>query len=164
VLYAGTFSKVLFPSLRLGYLVVPAPLVDAFTASLVYSGASASLLEQAAVAAFMTEGHLERHLRRMRSLYAERQGVLLSAASQFLNERLELQPAEAGLHLVARMPRETDDMALARQAAIEGVAVQPLSRYYRGPVVERGLLLGYACATEGEIRAGVRALASALSR
>ena len=162
VLYAGTFSKVLFPSLRLGYLVVPEHLVDPFTTALVYTGISVSLLEQAAVAAFMAEGHLERHLRRMRALYAERQAILLEAASVHLTGRLALQPAEAGLHLVARLPQEVDDVALVRQAAAEGVTLQPLSRYYRGTSPERGLLLGYAAATESEIRAGVKALARAL--
>lgn len=162
VLYAGTFSKVLFPSLRLGYLVVPAQLVDLFTTALLFTGISVSLLEQAAVAAFMAEGHLERHLRRMRSLYAERQEVLLDAAARELGGKLDLAPAEAGLHLVARLPAGADDAALARLALEAGVSVQPLSRYYRGPAPERGLLLGYAPATESEIRVGVRALARVL--
>jgi len=164
VLYAGTFSKVLFPSLRLGYLVVPAHLVDTFTAALLYTGVSVSLLEQAVVTAFMAEGHLERHLRRMRALYAARQSALLDAASGHLAGKLELRPAEAGLHLVAELPPTTDDAALARLAAAEGVSVQPLSRYYRGATSQPGLLLGYAAATEGEIARGVQALARVLAQ
>jgi GntR family transcriptional regulator/MocR family aminotransferase len=162
VLYAGTFSKVLLPSLRLGYLVVPTPLIDPFTAALVYASISVSTLEQAVVAAFMAEGHLERHLRRMRALYAARQATLLAAAHSALAGKLDLRPAEAGLHLVAPLPSSTDDTAIARLAAAEGVSVQPLSRYYRGLTRERGLLLGYAAATEAEIRDGVQALSRAL--
>lgn len=97
VLFAGTFSKVLFPSLRLGYLVVPPDLADSFAATKSMTSRHAPLLEQAMLCDFITEGHFGRHIRRMREVYAERLSVLLESARQRLAGLLEISSIEAGL-------------------------------------------------------------------
>jgi len=162
VIYIGTFSKTLLPSLRLGYLVVPPDLVDAFTSARAVGDRQSPSLEQAVLADFIAEGHFGRHIRRMRQLYAERQQLLIEAASRELLGVLELRPESAGLHLVGRLPASADDRALSRAAYARGVDAIPLSATYLGPPNASGLLLGYAAYPEAEIRAGMRELAQAL--
>ncbi|MDQ4106850.1 MAG: PLP-dependent aminotransferase family protein, partial [Actinomycetota bacterium] len=110
VIYVGTFSKVLFPSLRLGYLVVPENLVDAFCAARALSDRHAPVVEQAVLTDFIVEGHFSRHMRRMRTLYTERQAALVEAAGRKLAGILEVRPAEAGMHLVGWLPEGADDL------------------------------------------------------
>jgi GntR family transcriptional regulator/MocR family aminotransferase len=174
VIYLGTFSKVLFPALRLGYLVVPPDLVDAFTALRALVDRHSPILEQAVLADFMAEGHFARHIRRMRVLYAERQGYLLDAARHKLAGLLEIEMAEAGMHLPAWLPEAVDDVAAYQQAAIYGVDAPPLSAYCiepehasapgRRPRRQGALLLGYANCNQQAIDQGVERLARALSR
>ena len=162
VIYVGTFSKVLFPSLRLGYLVLPPNLVDAFTAARALGDRHSPLIEQAVLADFISEGHFARHIRRMRSIYGERQQALLEAAQQELAGIAELQAVESGMHLVAWLPRGMDDRA-ASQAAMEyGVEAPALSSYAIEPQPRPGLLLGFAAFSTREIREGVTRLAAAL--
>lgn len=161
VIYSGTFSKALFPALRLGYLVVPGDLVDSFVAARELSDLHPPSVEQAVLARFILEGHFTRHLRRMRALYAERQAVLVEAA-QSLEGALEVRPAEAGLHLVGWMPHGSDDRVASRAAASRSVEAIPLSWYADGPLPHKGLMLGYAATPEPEILAGVDRLSAAL--
>ncbi len=163
VLFAGTFSKVLFPSLRLGYLVLPSDLVDRFAAAISVTSRYAPVLEQAVLCDFITEGHFGRHLRRMREVYAERLSVLLDAARERLPGLLEISPVEAGLQTVGWLGRGIEGEAAAEAAAARGVEVTPLSRYYRGHPVSEGLQLGFAAVDAHEIRRGVRELAIALT-
>jgi GntR family transcriptional regulator / MocR family aminotransferase len=158
VLFAGSFSKVLFPSLRVGYLVVPPDLVDYFSATLSVTNRHAPLLEQAVLCDFITEGHFGRHLRRMREVYARRLSILLECAQQNLSGALEISGVEAGLQTAAWLNRGLDAESVAARAATRSVEVTPLSRYSQGATVREGLQLGFAAVDSREIRRGVREL------
>jgi GntR family transcriptional regulator/MocR family aminotransferase len=162
VLFTGSFSKVLFPSLRLGYLVVPPDLLDYFSATLSVTNRHAPLLEQAVLCDFIEEGHFGRHLRRMRQAYAERLSVLLEGARQSLAGLLEISGVEAGLQTAGWLHGELDGESVAAAAARRGVEVIPLSRYSQGAVARAGLQLGFAAVDSKEIGRGVRELAIAL--
>ena len=162
VLFAGSFSKVLFPSLRLGYLVIPADLLKYFAAAKSLSSRHAPLLEQAVLCDFITEGHFGRHLRRMREVYAERLAVLLESARQKLAGLLEISNVEAGLQTVGWLCGGMDSQSAAKAAAARNVEVIPLSSYTRGNVTQEGLQLGFAAVDTREIRRGVLELAAAL--
>jgi GntR family transcriptional regulator/MocR family aminotransferase len=165
VIYAGTFSKVLFPSLRLGYLIVPAELVDAFVAARALADRHAPSVPQAALADFIEGGHFARHIRRTRALYAERQAALVRAARRTLGALLEVGPAEAGMHLVGWLPEGVDDRAAARAAQAREIDAPPLSAYRARPArrgARGGLMLGYAAYTPREIEDACARLAPAL--
>ncbi len=163
VIYVGTFSKVLFPSLRLGYLVVPSALVEVFTAARTVAAGYPPLIEQAVLTEFITEGHFGRHIRRMRALYQERRAVLLDEAQRELTGLLEVQVSDAGLHAIGWLPQGTDDRSAARLAAAEGVDTVPLSSFYWGLGKQSGLVLGFAAFSAPELRSGARKLARALA-
>jgi GntR family transcriptional regulator / MocR family aminotransferase len=162
VIFAGSFSKVLFPSLRLGYLVIPPDLTEFFAAAISLTTRHAPLLEQAVLCDFITEGHFGRHLRRMREVYADRLTVLLEAAREKLTGLLEISEIEAGLQTVGWLREGIDAESATKAAAARGVEVFPLSRYSQGRVAREGLQLGFAAVDAGEIRRGVQELAAAL--
>jgi len=162
VVYVGTFSRVLLPSLRLGYLVLPPALVDAFVAMRALSDDSPPQMTQAAVAAFLLEGHFARHLRRMRTIYAERRDALLEAAAERLEGLLELQEDEAGLQLIGWLGSDIAEEAAWEHAARYGVDVRPLCRCRIKPGGRPGLMLGFAGFSPGRIRSAVAKLAHAL--
>jgi GntR family transcriptional regulator/MocR family aminotransferase len=168
VVHSGSFSKTLFPGLRLGYLVVPAPLVDAFIAARSIEDRYSPVLAQAALADFIGEGHFARHLRRMRQLYRARRAALLEALAAEVGDRLVPIGAPAGLELVVRFGEaagtaDVDDVAVEAALAARGVQVQALStlslRRRRPP---RGLVLGFAAVPERRLRAAVAVLAEVL--
>ncbi len=159
-LYIGTFSKVLFPSLRLGYVVVPEILVEAFAAMRHYVDGNAASLEQRALAAFMADGHFVRHIRRMRVLYAERRNLLLEAAQ---NLPLKIVAPETGMHLIGWLPEGIDDKRVAQHAAAQKVFVLPISSLAMTTKSRSGLVLGYAGVNQHDIQEGVARLAVALS-
>jgi GntR family transcriptional regulator/MocR family aminotransferase len=163
VLYLGTFSKVLFPSLRLGYLVVPPDLVDPFIAARAVVDRQSPTLTQAVVADFINEGHFFRHIRRMRTLYQGRQETLLRAASRELDGLLEAGPCETGLHLIGWLAEMSDDKKVSQAAAQVGIVAPALSSYGIERRDRGGVLLGYAGSDARQIRDGVRRLASALT-
>ena len=163
VFYLGTFSKVLFPALRLGYLIIPPDLIDHFVAVRLSTDTHSPTLEQAVLADFITEGHFSRHLRRMRILYAERQALFLETAHQELGGLLEIAPDETGMHLVGWLPPGVDDQRVAQQAAARyGLIISPLSLFSLEPVQRTGLVLGYAATNEQQIRRGLRQLATVI--
>jgi GntR family transcriptional regulator/MocR family aminotransferase len=162
VIYVGSFSKSMFPSLRLAYMVSPPGLADAFAGARSQLDGHAAALGQAALAEFMASGGFGAHLRRMRALYRARQEALLHHARHRLSGALTLDRSLAGLHLVGRLPAGMDDQALTTRLA--GAAPAPLSRYYAGARSEPGLILGYAGWDEPAIAAGVLSLAKALDR
>jgi GntR family transcriptional regulator/MocR family aminotransferase len=162
VIYVGTMSKIMFPGLRLGYMVVPAHLVEAFAAVRRITDTHPPMLAQPALAEFVADGRLAQHIRRMRALYAERQARFLELAREIVGPILELAPAEAGMHLVGLLPAEFDDRLVAAEAARRGVEAPPLSAYYRGRPPRPGLLLGYAGVGEAETRHGLQRLAEAI--
>lgn len=162
VIYIGTLSKVLFPSIRIGYVVAPPELADIFVRARMLTGHQSPALEQAALADFIADGHFARHVRRTRAIYAMRQEALLKAAGRELGGLLDIRPSEAGMHLMGRLPEGVDDRAAASAAAENGVEVTPLSAYCLEPHRRGGLRLGYTGYTPAQIRRGVRRLAAAL--
>jgi GntR family transcriptional regulator / MocR family aminotransferase len=162
VIYIGTFSKVLFPSLRLGYLVVPTDLVDIFSAAHAHTACYSPLINQAVLADFITEGHFARHIRRMRGLYEQRQSLLVQCAERELGRLLEVRPAGAGMHLIGWLPGDANDQVVSRHAAKAGIDVRPLSFYCIEARHRGGLLLGYTGIPEAEIKLGAQKLATVL--
>ncbi|MET0152795.1 MAG: PLP-dependent aminotransferase family protein [Candidatus Binatia bacterium] len=165
VLYVGTFSKVLFPALRLGYLVLPRPLVDAFRTAKALADTGSATLEQGALADFMREGHYERYLRRSRARVGARRAALLEAIATHFGDRAEVCGADAGLHVVLwlRDVRRERLAGVIERAAATGVGVYPAAPYYLRPPPRAGLLLGYASLDEAEIRRGIERLAQCTS-
>jgi GntR family transcriptional regulator/MocR family aminotransferase len=164
VIFAGSFSAVLFPALRLGYLVVPPEMVDIFAAAASVSTHHPPLLEQAVLCDFITEGHFARHIRRMREIYAERLAVLLESAKEKLSGALEISSVEAGLQTVGWLKGGIRAERIAEQAAGHKVEVVPLSRYVSGRSRLNGLILGFAAVDPRELRRGVEELAGILGQ
>jgi GntR family transcriptional regulator/MocR family aminotransferase len=164
VIYVGTLSKILFPSIRIGYIIAPPDLFDPLVRARSLAGHQSPTLEQAVLADFFEEGHFARHIRRMRALYAERQRALVKAAKQELNEVLDVKPNGAGMHLIGWLPKGVDDRAASAAAFASGVEVTPLSLYSLEPQPRGALRLGYTGYTPREIWHGAGRLAEALRR
>ncbi|MFB6272079.1 MAG: PLP-dependent aminotransferase family protein [Salinibacter sp.] len=162
VIYVGSFSKVLFPALRLGYLVVPEGLVQPFSAAKSLVGRCPPLAPQMVVTDFLEEGHFERHLRRMRTLYAERQSVLIEALNANLGDQIDISSDEAGLHLTVFLNDDLDDQVVSAALEEQGVVAPPLSFYASRSLDREGLVLGYAALNESDIRDGVDRLGETL--
>jgi GntR family transcriptional regulator/MocR family aminotransferase len=150
VLFVGSFSKVLFPALRLGYLVVPDALQMVFLRASRLLTSGLPVLEQRAVATFMRNGHFARHIRRMRILYADRRRALATALQARFGERVTIELAAGGMHLLARFPGADDDTVLVRRAVTAGLAPTALSSLSMAHDVGHGLLLSFTNVGAGE--------------
>ena len=165
VIYIGTFSKTLFPGLRVGYMVLPRALAAPFRTAHADLYREGHAITQVALAELMDQGHYAAHIRRMRVLYARRRALLASLIAEHLGPAsLHPQASNAGLHLVLRLPEGSDDVAIAARAEARGVLTRPLSRYYRRSGAQRGLLLGYACVQETDIEPAFRVLLECIRR
>jgi GntR family transcriptional regulator/MocR family aminotransferase len=156
VIYVGTFSNVMFSGLRLGYVVVPPMLRDAFAAAKWLTDRNSPMLEQAALADFLADGHLERHVRRMRRLYKRRRDVLLDALARHFGEAARIRGDAAGMHLSVRLP---DAARFRANATKHGVHIASSEPYYAGKAPTNEFLLSFSAISERAIREGVRRLA-----
>jgi len=162
VLYLGTFSKVLFPALRLGYLVVPEDLAHAFERSQAAGGQISPTIEQAVLAEFIRLGHFTRHVRRMRARYERLRCVLETSLQAAIGDALQVTGADVGLHVFGRLAPGFDEVQVSRTADAAGVTVPPVSAYCLEPTHFSGLVLGYGHLSEQEIHRGAWRLATAM--
>jgi GntR family transcriptional regulator / MocR family aminotransferase len=164
VIFGGSFSAVMFPALRLGYLVVPEEMTEVFSAAQSVSTHHPPLLGQSVLCDFIREGHFARHIRRMREIYAERLEVLLNAAGEKLNGLIEIPPIEAGLQTVGWLKQGIRAEAAARAASERNVELVPISGYAWGKADPSGVVLGFAAVEPKELKRGVDELARILQK
>ncbi|HEY7112251.1 MAG TPA: PLP-dependent aminotransferase family protein [Thermoanaerobaculia bacterium] len=155
VIYVGTFTKILFPAIRLAYVVLPPDLVDAFTQVRRSMDVHSPTFPQAVLADFVREGHFARHIRRMRMLCRERRDALVGALARELPDVLHVQGDAAGMFLTATLPRGWSDLEVARRAAERDLWTAPLSEAYAGRPARQGLVLGYGSTPAERIDEGV---------
>ncbi|MDB6105916.1 MAG: transcriptional regulator, GntR family [Gammaproteobacteria bacterium] len=161
VIYVGTFSKTLFPALRLGFLIVPNDLVDGFVRARMASDVHPPVLEQMILSEFITRGHYQRHVRRMQAEYAERLYTLRTAVDR-TGAALRLRPVHSGIHAVADL-EDIDAERVVAEATASNIEVMPLSAYYYGGGERsNALLLGFGACPPVAIRAGMWRLAAAI--
>ncbi|WP_413730389.1 PLP-dependent aminotransferase family protein [Sodalis sp. RH22] len=158
VIYIGTFSKTLYPGLRISYMVLPPALAQEMRVAHAELYRGGHWITQLALAQFIAEGHYASHIRRMRLLYGKRRAVLSRLILQHLGADALRDDSNAGLHLVMSLPDDVDDVKLSQAAGRQGVYVRPLSTYYLGPARKKGLLLGYACVDEERIESAFMTL------
>jgi GntR family transcriptional regulator/MocR family aminotransferase len=163
VIYIGTFSKVLFPSLRLGYIVIPPDLVDAFMSVRFSMDIFPPYLFQEVLTDFMGSGHFVRHIRRMRMLYKSRREALVESLEQEFGDLVEIHGSEAGMHLSITLPDGYDDTEIAVRAAKEKLWLWPLSPCWTGPGARSGFILGYGNTPEEQMRVEVGRLRKLIS-
>jgi len=162
VIYFGTFSKVLFPALRVGYLVAPPSLARVFARAKWLADRQTPMIEQRVLADFINEGHLERHLRRMRTLYDKRRQALVRALETHFGDRVTILGENAGMSLMIRLRGRLDDDEVTRRARLAGVGLVSARHYYLVESRRDEFLLGYAGLSERRIQEGVRRLAKIL--
>jgi GntR family transcriptional regulator/MocR family aminotransferase len=164
VVYVGTFSKTLFPALRMGYMVIPKDLVDAFVTIRHAMDLGTPYLYQAVLADFIEEGHYARHIRRMRLLYGERRAALVESIRKEFEGKLEVLGAEAGMYVAVKLPRGFRDVQMAHKAAKEKLWVAPLSPAYQGKDARPGFILGFGSTPAEKMGQEVRRLKALIAR
>ncbi|SDE19632.1 GntR family transcriptional regulator / MocR family aminotransferase [Paraburkholderia lycopersici] len=162
VIYVGSLGKLLFPGLRIGYMVVPERLAAMFRTGVAELYREGQLMQQAVLAEFIMDGYLTSHVRRMRMLYGERRQLLIDAVTSHFGDALPVMGDEAGLHFVLGLPDHADDRAIAAAAYDAGVIVRPLAAYYSVRQELKGLLTGYACVPHEEIEPAFATLAQVI--
>jgi GntR family transcriptional regulator/MocR family aminotransferase len=163
VIYIGTFSKTLFPSLRLGYMVIPLELVDRFAAVRRAMDLGPPHLYQAVLADFMEQGHFARHIRKTRLLYSERRSALVAAIRDEFGSRLEILGGEAGMHLAVTLPAGLNDREISAHAAARNLWLWPLSPTYLGKPARQGFILGFGSTKAAEMPQAVRRMREVLA-
>lgn len=158
VIYIGTFSKVLRPSLRLGYIVIPPDLVDRFAAVRFSMDIFPSYLFQEVLTDFMRDGHFARHIRRMRALYKERRTAMVDCLRAEFGDFFKIQGSEAGMHLTVTLPQGYSDVEIAMRAATEKLWLWPLSQCYATEPRRHGFILGFGNTATDKMPAAVRQL------
>ena len=164
VIYVGTFSKVLFPALRLGYIVIPPDLVEAFLTVRRAMDLGSPSFYQEVLADFIGEGHFARHIRRMRVLYRERRSALVDSIREELGSTAEVLGGEAGMHLTVTFPNRIRDLEISERASRENLWLWPLSPNYLGEASRSGFVLGFGSTDAAEIPGAVRKLRGLLAR
>ena len=164
VIFIGSFNKLLFPSLRIGYIVLPSSLADLFLAFRYRTDFHHLSADQAVLCDFIADGHLGRHLRRMRDLYASRLAALIDGSKRFLKGVLEISDVRAGLYTAAFLKNGMTSRQAEKAAATRDIEVIALDRYTLKSADPKGVLLGFAAFDEATIRAGLIKLAAALGR
>ena len=162
VLYVGSFSKMLFPGLRLGYLVVPGALSERFAEFAQAAQVAPALMIQKLVEAFMSSGHFARHLSRMRNLYTERRKALAEALAATMPQHLEISLPDGGMHFVARLRGTTSDAEIVARLQRDGIGPTPLSRCTLGGQGPGGLLIGYTNVAKEDAAAAAGRILSAM--
>ena len=162
VIYVGTFSKVLSPALRIAYLVLPSALLAAFEATSQIFGGPPDMFVQAALARFMDEGHFGRHIARMRNVYDERRRFVSGELATRGGGAFTIRDTRAGLHFVAELPSEIDDVPFSKRAAQHGIIAPALSGYYYGTARRNGAVIGYASSAIEIAKSAVATLVAAL--
>ncbi len=162
VIYCGTFSKVMFPGLRISYMVLPEKLAGAFKKGLVQLYRPGQFTVQAALADFISEGYFSTHIRRMRGIYAERQHTLRSALTQAFGNEVTMSGGNAGLHLTALFNASVDINRMTASAASKGVALRELGHYYFQPRRSNGLVLGFGGIKSENIASAVNIMAESI--
>jgi GntR family transcriptional regulator/MocR family aminotransferase len=162
VIYVGTFSKSLFPALRLGFMLVPPSLVDTVAKVSTAFAPGAPSSTQAIVTEFIEEGHFAAHIRRMRRIYEERHAALCDAASRELDGLLDIVRADSGLHTIGHLPCNVPEVEAARAAEARRIIVSPIARFSIAPTGANGLVLGFGSIRPPEIRSGIAILGKAL--
>ncbi|BDA68867.1 transcriptional regulator [Calothrix sp. PCC 7716] len=162
VLYIGTFSKVLFPSLRIGYLVLPQNLVPIFTRAKWLSDRHLPILEQQVLAEFIEQGHLESHIRKMRSIYDQRRQVLVQALYSHFGEKVTVFGDKAGLHIMVHLQTHLSESEIIERAASFGVGMMSASTQYLIPTYKNEFIFGYGELNEQQLVEGISRLKTAL--
>ncbi len=162
IVYIGTFSRTIFPSMRIGYLIAPPSLVPAFTAAKWLSDLHSATLEQQTLAEFISEGMYERHLQKLRRRNTARRAALLESIAQYFGDRVEVTGEAAGAQVVLWPRKAVSEKAVVEAAARKGVGISGISHCWVKKPARPGFLLGYARLSEQEIREGIRLLSSVL--
>ncbi|WP_340617082.1 PLP-dependent aminotransferase family protein [Xenorhabdus entomophaga] len=162
VIYAGSFSKMMYPGFRLGFLVVPEKLIESFKLMKYYTDSHSGYLEQAALVQFISEGHYARHVRRIRKICYERHEALINAIKKHLPHIFKVQPTDSGIHVVCWLLNGVRESEVIKKCHQIGLGIQPLSRYCMQPYKREGVLLGYAAHTPTEIEENIKRLSSIL--
>ena len=165
-IYVGSFSKVIFPSLSIGYAIVPPGMAKVFRKAMSLVGRPPSRFDQLVLTDFIDEGYFARHLRRMRTIHEQRRTALVNTIDQNLSDILQIEGADAGLHCTALFRDNRPDVPVVQAAADNGIMLKAVSTYYypgAGSRQRNGLVFGFASATPGQIKSAVRRLASVIA-